>query len=84
MVMHDDNPDRNYNFYAGMTDGIFGVGTGGGDRGRLLPSNNDDVDPNQLDSTYAKSLEANTSVGDERVRLREHAAPAPDIGDRGF
>jgi hypothetical protein len=69
MVMHDDNPDRNYNFYAGMTDGVFGWARpqdAEASRGRLIQSKNDKPGQpaNKIHSTYADSLDQNTSIGD--------------------
>jgi hypothetical protein len=64
-VIHDDNPDRNYNLYSGLTVGMIGDQA----RGRLIESRNDNNPINTLDSTYADLLDVNSSVGGERKVL---------------
>ena len=68
MVIHDDNPDRNYNFYSGMTAGVFGKT---GERGRLIQGHKDGNSTKVLNSTYVNLLDENSSVGGNRNILRE-------------
>ena len=74
-IMHDDNPDRNYNLYPGLTEGIMNGGPlspAGGERERLIPSN-PSTEP--IDRSYADLLDINSSVGNERQQIPSPSSP---------